>query len=148
MHLSLRLVLNNLSPFSPSLHWSWGTRCGPPSGRPALALTHWAAWTSYLPTATLTSCRCPTPRALPLLAGLSASALGAKTPCSALILNKVKDARVYLLTRWFLYTSTNSTTQANPQASLISIPFMVIKLIPLNASFNWLPSVTIKVPAA
>lgn len=78
--------------FSHSLLWNWGTRCGPLSGRLGFALTHWAAWTLFPPTATSTWCRSPTPKALPLPAGLSASVLVVKTPSLAWTLTKVGAA--------------------------------------------------------
>lgn len=73
-----------------SFPWSWGTRCGLPSGRLAFALTHWAVWILFPSTATSTSCRFHTPKALPLLAGRSASALAARTPCLAWIPTRVQ----------------------------------------------------------
>lgn len=89
-HYRYKSCQSIISCFIPSLPWSWGTRCGLPSDRPAFALTHWAAWTSFPPTATSTWCRSPTPRARPLLAGPSASASAARTPCLAWTLTKVE----------------------------------------------------------
>lgn len=105
------------------MNWKW--KSVHPSNEPQQSFTPCAAWISALPTVTLTSWRCHTPKTLPQQEGHSAFALGGSLRLLALTQNKV-------------FNNNSSSSLSSPEVKwLTGVKIALKKIAPLKCQIGF-----------